>query len=42
MNKQKDFTDTINSFNIKELEKASEYDGHKPEDVTRLLSLEDK
>ena len=28
-------------FNIKELEKAPEYDGHKPEDVTRLLSLEE-
>ena len=28
-------------FNIKELEKAPEYDGHKPKDVTRLLSLED-
>lgn len=27
-------------FNIKELEKAPEYDGHKPEDITRLLSLE--
>ena len=30
-----------NKFNIKELEKAPEYDGHKPKDVTRLLSLED-
>ena len=29
-------------FNIKELEKAPEYDGHKPEDVTRLLSLEEE
>lgn len=28
-----------NDFNIKELEKAPEYDGHKPEDITRLLSL---
>ncbi|WP_211313780.1 hypothetical protein [Jeotgalicoccus halotolerans] len=26
-------------FNVKELEKAPEYDGHKPEDITRLLSL---
>ena len=26
-------------FNVKELDKAPEYDGHKPEDVTRLLSL---
>ena len=24
---------------IKELEKAPEYDGHKPKDITRLLSL---
>ena len=29
-------------FNVKELEKAPEYDGHKPEDVTRLLSLEEE
>lgn len=28
-----------NDFNIKELEKAPEYDGHKPEDIKRLLSL---
>ena len=27
-------------FDVKELDKAPEYDGHKPEDVTRLLSLE--
>lgn len=26
-------------FNIKELEFAPKYDGHKPEDITRLLSL---
>lgn len=26
-------------FNIKELDNAPEYDGHKPEDVVRLLSL---
>lgn len=26
-------------FNVKELEKAPEWDGHKPEDITRLLSL---
>ena len=26
-------------FDVKELDKAPEYDGHKPEDVTRLLSL---
>lgn len=26
-------------FKVKELEKAPEYDGHKPEDITRLLSL---
>ena len=29
-------------FNVKELEKAPEYDGHKPEDVTRLLSFEEE
>ena len=29
-------------FNVKELDKAPEYDGHKPEDVTRLLSLEEE
>lgn len=27
------------SFDVKELEKAPQYDGHKPEDVTRLLTL---
>lgn len=27
------------NFNVKELEKAPEYDGHKPSDITRLLSL---
>lgn len=26
-------------FNVKELEYAPEYDGHKPEDITRLYSL---
>lgn len=26
-------------FNIKELEFAPEWDGHKPEDITRLFSL---
>jgi hypothetical protein len=26
-------------FNVKELGKAPEWDGHKPEDITRLLSL---
>lgn len=26
-------------FNVEELEKAPEYDGHKPEDIARLLSL---
>lgn len=26
-------------FNIKELDKAPEWDGHKPEDYTRLFSL---
>lgn len=31
-----------NLFNVKELEKAPEYDGHKPEDITRLLSLEEE
>lgn len=29
-------------FDVKELDKAPEYDGHKPEDVTRLLSLEEE
>ena len=26
-------------FDVKELEFAPEYDGHKPEDITRLMSL---
>lgn len=26
-------------FKVKELDKAPEYDGHKPEDITRLLTL---
>jgi len=26
-------------FNVKELEFAPEYDGHKPKDITRLLSI---
>ena len=26
-------------FNVKELEKAPEWDGHKPKDITRLYSL---
>lgn len=26
-------------FDVKELEKAPVFDGHKPEDITRLLSL---
>lgn len=26
-------------FDIKELDKAPVYDGHKPEDISRLLSL---
>lgn len=26
-------------FDIRELDKAPEYDGHKPEDITRLMSL---
>ena len=26
-------------FNVKELEKAPQYDGHKPEDISRLLTL---
>lgn len=26
-------------FNVKELEKAPAWDGHKPEDITRLLTL---
>ena len=28
-----------NMFDVKELDKAPEYDGHKPEDLHRLLSL---
>jgi hypothetical protein len=28
-----------NLFEVKILEKAPDYDGHKPEDITRLLSL---
>ena len=31
-----DYWDT---FNVKELEKAPKWDGHKPSDITRLLSL---
>lgn len=27
------------AYDVKELEKAPEYDGHKPEDITRLISL---
>lgn len=27
------------NFNVRELEYAPEYDGHKPEDITRLLSI---
>jgi hypothetical protein len=27
------------NFNVKEFEFAPEYDGHKPEDITRLLTL---
>lgn len=30
-----------NKFNVKELEKAPEYDGHLPKDIVRLLSLVD-
>lgn len=26
-------------FNVKELEKAPKWDGHKPKDITRLLTL---
>ena len=26
-------------FNVKEIEKAPKWDGHKPEDITRLFSL---
>lgn len=28
-----------NLFDVRELDKAPEYDGHAPEDITRLLSL---
>ena len=28
-----------NYFNVRELDKAPEWDGHKPEDITRLLNL---
>lgn len=28
-----------NEFNVKELSNAPEYDGHKPKNITRLLSL---
>ena len=28
-----------NNFKVKELEKAPEYDGHKPSDITRLFSI---
>ncbi|WP_232217750.1 hypothetical protein [Virgibacillus sp. SK37] len=31
--------DNWNYFKVKELEYAPEWDGHKPEDITRLLSL---
>ncbi len=31
--------DYWNTFNVKELEKAPKWDGHKPEDITRLISL---
>jgi hypothetical protein len=31
--------DDWDMFNVKELEYAPEYDGHKPEDITRLLTL---
>ncbi|MNN92404.1 hypothetical protein D3C81_2106860 [compost metagenome] len=29
------------NFDVKEIELAPEYDGHKPEDITRLLTLFD-
>ena len=29
-------------FNVKELEHAPEWDGHKPKDIVRLLSLNNK
>ena len=31
--------DNWNFFNVKELERAPEWDGHQPKDVKRLLSL---
>lgn len=31
--------DNWNSFDVKELPTAPEWDGHKPEDITRLLTL---
>ncbi|SNU09797.1 hypothetical protein SAMN05216470_2024 [Streptococcus equinus] len=31
--------DNWNFFDVKELERAPEWDGHQPKDVTRLLSL---
>lgn len=32
--------DYWDNFDVKELEYAPEYDGHKPKDITRLFSLE--
>lgn len=34
--------DYWNMFKVTELDKAPEWDGHKPEDITRLLSLLDQ
>jgi len=34
--------DNWDMFNVKELEYAPEYDGHKPSDITRLLTLLNK
>lgn len=31
--------DEWDMFKVKELDKAPEYDGHKPSDITRLISL---
>ena len=31
--------DNWNHFDVQELEKAPKWDGHKPEDITRLLTL---
>jgi len=31
--------DSWSLFNVKELDKAPEWDGHGPEDITRLLTL---